>query len=369
MLSASSSPAVATIVPRGVRAWVTFENSSGFSGTVTFVLDQLTCSQTVSNFRFLCEGHRDPESYARRSAFLGPNAKLPPPLCGTHVLSVRKDDMLEFGSSPDASYWGGFFNDEFAATASTTAARNARPFTNNRVGCLSMSNVGKNKNASRFFITLREQPELDAEFVPFGYVVEGMDVLQQLNNVPADPRKGFAPRDKLRIVECGIVDAMAGFRTGAAAGGASARNQAEGVGTRRGRDTDAVLSGSLDVARVAVDANAEDGIVEDSRIHSTMAMAGALKKRRGEVASGFAGELSSTQIDMTLAGHGGHQMTTKEAFAAQRRTFEADLMEVKETQKHKKGTLRMKKQKDQQVQERHARTKAKQKAASRTKFY
>jgi cyclophilin family peptidyl-prolyl cis-trans isomerase len=52
-------------------------------------------------------------------------------------------------------------------------------------GALAMANSGPNTNGSQFFIvTADEAPWLDGKHTVFGQVVEGEDVLENLNNVP-----------------------------------------------------------------------------------------------------------------------------------------------------------------------------------------
>ncbi|KAJ9151895.1 Peptidyl-prolyl cis-trans isomerase-like 2 [Pleurostoma richardsiae] len=73
------------------------------------------------------------------------------------------------------SIWGKNFQDEFDG-----------PLTHNARGIVSMANKGKNTNSSQFFITYKPASHLDRKHTIFGKIVDGLDVLTKMEDVPVD---------------------------------------------------------------------------------------------------------------------------------------------------------------------------------------
>ncbi|CEG39211.1 peptidyl-prolyl cis-trans [Plasmopara halstedii] len=70
------------------------------------------------------------------------------------------------------------------------------------VGVLGMANAGINKNASQFFISLKPLPHLNGRNVAFGKVVEGTNILKNIESVYCVKHK---PLTDIEIVSCGIL--------------------------------------------------------------------------------------------------------------------------------------------------------------------
>ncbi|XP_060139485.1 probable inactive peptidyl-prolyl cis-trans isomerase-like 6 isoform X2 [Globicephala melas] len=68
----------------------------------------------------------------------------------------------------------------------------------NKRGVLGMVNKGHHSNGSQFYITLQATPYLDRKYVAFGQLIEGTDVLHQLELVPTENERP--------IQQCVIID-------------------------------------------------------------------------------------------------------------------------------------------------------------------
>lgn len=63
-----------------------------------------------------------------------------------------------------------------------------------------MSNSGRNSNGSQFFLTFCPLKKLDGKHCIFGEIIEGIEVLDLMLNVPRDGEK---PLQDIIIADCG----------------------------------------------------------------------------------------------------------------------------------------------------------------------
>jgi len=147
---------------------VTLQTSEG---DITLELFEQRAPRTVENFLGLATGEKewsDPETGETRTDSLYE---------GTIFHRIIDDFMIQ-GGDPEGTGRGGpgyTFDDEFHEDLNHDGA-----------GVLSMANRGPNTNGSQFFITLGAQPHLDGRHAVFGHVVDGMDVVEEIGDVPTD---------------------------------------------------------------------------------------------------------------------------------------------------------------------------------------
>jgi len=156
-------------------------------GRVVMQLYMDITPKTAENFRALCTGERGTGTKGKPLHYKG---------CTFH--RVIKDFMIQGGDFTNGdgtggeSIYGEKFEDESFQVKHTQG------------GLLSMANAGPGTNGSQFFITCRDTPHLDNKHVVFGHVVEGMEVVQKIENMKTSA--GDKPETDVIITDCGEIE-------------------------------------------------------------------------------------------------------------------------------------------------------------------
>jgi len=134
--------------------------------------------RTVDNFYQLCRGDRpDVGSYVD-----APFHRVIP------NFMIQGGDFTRGDGRGGKSIYGDKFADENFSLKHTAA------------GFLSMANSGPDTNGSQFFITVVATPWLDNKHVVFGKVLDGMDVVNEIVNQPANSQN--RPINEVKISAC-----------------------------------------------------------------------------------------------------------------------------------------------------------------------
>ncbi|CAB4410670.1 unnamed protein product [Rhizophagus irregularis] len=148
-------------------------------GKITFELRKDVVPKTAENFYSLC-------THAKGYGFNG---------CKFH--RVIPQFMIQGGDFTKGNGTGGksIYGEKFADENFTL--KHTGP------GILSMANAGPNTNGSQFFICTVKTPWLDGKHVVFGHVVDGMDVVQEIEKLGSSSGKTSTD---IWIGQCGDPD-------------------------------------------------------------------------------------------------------------------------------------------------------------------
>ncbi|BBM98976.1 hypothetical protein MPTK1_1g17710 [Marchantia polymorpha subsp. ruderalis] len=162
----------ATLVEKPARcrgALCTFMDitiKSDYVGQIVFLLNDIKRPKTAENFRALCTGEKGKSSSRTNLHYKG-----------TAFSRVVHNILVQGGDI----HKGKALEEEKESIYGAAFAQESNVDELHERGLL--ATAGRGKTGSEFFITLDSVAELDGQFVVFGEVVEGMDVVDKINSV------------------------------------------------------------------------------------------------------------------------------------------------------------------------------------------
>lgn len=150
-------PREEAFVPDGIYADVNTNK-----GRITFALDYEHAPMTVANFVGLTEGTIKNTAIAEGKPYY--NKVLWHRVVPGHVIQAGMPNTGEETEGPGYDFPNEIYNG----------------LSHNKAGMLGMANAGPHTNGSQFYITLADRSYLDGNYTLFGWVTDGMDVVNKI---------------------------------------------------------------------------------------------------------------------------------------------------------------------------------------------
>jgi len=153
------------------------------AGRIVMELFENVVPRTAANFRCLCTGEMGMGVNGKKLCYQGSifHRIIPDFMC-------QGGDFTRGNGTGGESIYGESFEDENFKLKHTAP------------GIMSMANSGPDTNGSQFFITTVKTNWLDGKHVVFGKVVEGMNVVQNMEKCGTN---GGKPKKQVKIIESG----------------------------------------------------------------------------------------------------------------------------------------------------------------------
>lgn len=142
--------------------------------------------KTAENFRALCTGEKGVGKSGKKLSYQGS-------IFHRVIKSfmIQGGDFTAFNGTGGESIYGEKFDDE------NFKDKHEKPF------LLSMANSGPGTNGSQFFITTVSTPHLDGKHVVFGQVINGKNIVREIENLPTQSDK---PTQDVKVTACGQLE-------------------------------------------------------------------------------------------------------------------------------------------------------------------